>query len=341
LLIDGELALWKKILSKQDFALFKKCFKLKMCKHGWTRHGLEFVFHALRCSGETDTWLGNTILNWIAHRYFEKVNNLPKYNFVVTGDDGNGAFPRNLDPSTLINTFPMFGFDCKLRFISDPLELEFCSCKYVEYSPGCWMLCPNIPKLLRNIGLMKNVDFANCVGHYYYSLGYMYKVMFPGCPFFTQLSAFLMRLTKNPKVRFVNIEHFKYLNPMYVEVFRSGTPNVQISQDLFMTGIQMAYGLMPSDLAQIYAYFDEIDVDLAGMDNRFNRKGTPSPMYSSRELAHVEEYMRDVMLQSSSIEEWEYQVSSYAKAGKIAGGIFYTDDNDKLVFSKNRRHHSG
>lgn len=286
LLRDVELELWRSLLSSEDFNLLEDCFEHKMLKVGTTRNGINFEFYALRCSGEFDTLLGNTILNWVSHRYFEINNNLGPYDFVVTGDDGYGAM---LHGTKVIDTFPEFGFECILNFVDDPTQLEFCSCKFVEYYPGKWMLCPNIPKLLRNIGLMKNVDFKDCIGHYYYSLGYMYRVCFPGFPFFSELSEFLTSITKNPKVKCVNVEHFKYLSPMQIEAFRSGKPNVVFSEKLFLVGIQMAYGLQRSDLNRVYDYFRRVEIDITGRDKRFNKTGSSAPEFNSMELDYVTE----------------------------------------------------
>jgi len=296
LLRHVECGLMKLILKPEDYQEFMRCFEVKMIKQGFTRHGLEFLFYALRCSGEFDTWLFNTILNWVAHRYFEKKNKSGNIDFITTGDDGVGAHLRN--KKMTLNTFPEFGFDCTLEFVRSPTDLEFCSSKFVEYYPGKWMLCPNIPKLLRNIGFLINPDFNNCIGHYYYSLGYMYRIMFPGFPFFDQLSKFLMNITQNKRVRFVQVEHLKYLNPMYVEVFKNGKTTVEFSEKLFKIGIQMAYSLLPSELDHVYDYFDTTEVDVSHRDNRFNKKGASAPTFSAAQCQFVQERMDASMINS-------------------------------------------
>jgi hypothetical protein len=286
LLRDIELGLWQQILSPHDFSIMQLLFELKMIKSGYTKHMIKFCFYALRCSGEFDTLLFNTVLNWAAHRYFEIVNKIPDYNFVVTGDDGIGAYPKGM--LNFVDTFPTFGFECELIFVKDPIELEFCSAKFIEYHPGKWMLCPNIPKLLRNVGVIKNKDFDKCIGHFYYSLGYMYKVMFPNFPFFTELSTFLMGITKNPKVKCVNIDHLRYLNPMYVDIFRNGSIDVLFNYNLFTTGMQMAYGLQRSALHAVYDYFDSVEISMPGCDNRFNKKGASAPTFTYQQASVVE-----------------------------------------------------
>lgn len=299
LLRDVELSLWQQILLPSDFELLKRCFEVKMVKHGYTNLGMEFVFYALRCSGEVDTWLGNTILNWVAHRYFEIKHGLPKYNFIVTGDDGVGAYPVSCTPE-FKNTFSEFGFDCQLDFVSDPLALEFCSSKFVEYSPGRWFLCPNIPKLLRNIGLLKNTDFDRCIGHYYFSLGKMYEIMFPNFPFFKQLSHFLMGLTRNKQVRFYTKEVFRHSNPMWVEAFETKVEPPPFSENLLLIGYYMAYGVSISQLDNLYDWFANFSVDLTGCDKRFNRRGAPAPEFTSEQLSCAEALLEKAMLHSDA-----------------------------------------
>jgi len=289
-----------------------ECFEIKMMKDCRTKHGLRFVFYALRCSGEVDTWLGNTILNWIAHRYFEVINNLPPRNFVVTGDDGNGAYPRELLGTQLINTFPLFGFDCKLRFISDPCDLEFCSAKYIEFSPGRWMLCPDPRKILRNLGHMKNPLFAKAVGQYYYSIGYMYHVMFPNFPFFRELSKFLMSITKNHKAKHVNMRLFEQLNPIYLEIFKGGPmAPAHISEDLVSVGLYAAYRLAPSELAQVYSWFGSVHICLQGRDGILNRRGAKLDEFREAELDLVEKSIDTTLLKSKRrVRRWVTAIKS-------------------------------
>jgi hypothetical protein len=295
---DSELSLYELIFDTTELDVLRACFEIKMFKHGFTRLGLEFLFYALRCSGEVDTWFGNTILNWIAHRYFEVVNNLPPLNFSVTGDDGNGATPKGLPPLT--NTFPLFGFDCKLDFYDDPNDVEFCSAKYLEYYPGKWMLCPDPRKIMRNIGILKNTDFSECIGHFYYSLGYMYKIMFGDFPFFSQLADFLMSITKNDKVKHINLDLLRHVNPAQIEMLKTGPTTVEFSENLVIVGLRMAYGLQPSELEKVYEYFSQTEVFVTGRDKRFNRKGVRSPEFSSQTLSNVQALMDKILLESRS-----------------------------------------
>jgi hypothetical protein len=256
-----------------------------MIKEGVTRYGIRFLFYALRCSGEFDTWLCNTIVSWLANRYLELVNGLPAYNFRVTGDDNFGAKPRGMD---IINTYPQFGFECDFQLVNDVHELEFCSAKFVEYYPGKWMLCPDPFKIMRNIGYIKNADFEHCIGHYYYTVGYMYTIMFPNLPFFHNFGRFLMGITRNPKVKHVNMNFLRYHNPMVVDAFRVGGKEVTVSTDLFYIGIEMAYGLQRSHIELLDEFYANAEIDITGHDKKFNRKGSPAPLFSDAQLDEVQ-----------------------------------------------------
>lgn len=289
ILREIELGLAQLVLSPEDFDEFKDLFEIKMVKSGRTRHMISFVAYALRCSGEYDTWLFNTLINWVACRYYERVNKSGDKDFLCTGDDNIMAYLRGHKPS--VNTFEAFGFDCKITFVDSPTQLEFCSMKFVEYYPGKWMLMPNIPKLLRNIGYVINREYEQAIGHFYYSQGYMYEVMFGKFPFFAQLAGFLKGITRNDKVRFVNTQHLQHLNPMFVDAFKAGGQGVQFSERLVTIGMYMAYGLKRSELAHIYSYFDTVEVDITGRDNRFGKKGPSAPKFATADFIHVQGLM--------------------------------------------------
>lgn len=316
-----ECGLWKRILAPEYLPYINSLFRIKMVKKGVTTNGVQFQFYACRGSGDMDTWLFNTILNWVACRYFEIVNKTGNTDFITTGDDSNIAVPMGFsDP---IDTFKLFGFDSKLRLLRDPYDVEFCSSKYIEYFPGRWMLCPNIKKICNNIGLMINSDFNKCIGHYYYSIGYMYSVLFPNFPFFSQLSSFLMGITKNPKVR-VNTEHLKFLNPMYLEFFREGSSGVQCSQNMVEVGFMLAFSLQRTELNQIYHYLSTTKVNVTFCDKVFRKRGNPTPPPTPFECEWVQQSMESRLLSTRP------QVNRFVKAAK-------KPQRDNLIFTVHGR----
>ncbi|APG76151.1 hypothetical protein 2 [Beihai tombus-like virus 16] len=72
-----------------------------------------------RCSGDTDTYIGNTILNYILHRCFAKTKSLVGR---FSGDD-SVVFDYNAD----VADFASLGFAAKIRRSSSVWDATFCS----------------------------------------------------------------------------------------------------------------------------------------------------------------------------------------------------------------------
>lgn len=272
-----ELNFWERMsdcMTEEEFAEILTIFDIKMVKDGSTPTGVRFVFIGLRGSGDVDTTFGNSLLNYVACKYFLIVNKI-KHKFMVKGDDSLIAIEPELflTKPEFINTFKHFGFDSKLTWGTCMQEAEFCSAKFVQYSPGKWMLCPDLRKLINSVGYLINKDFYHCIGHYYYSLGFMYKCVFPGLPFFRELSTFLMGITNNPKIR-VDIDLLKHLNPHYVEIMKLRPAAPVVNEITFYTSVLLAFGLQRVELEVVYSYFRNTTVDVTGHDKRFNKKGS-------------------------------------------------------------------
>jgi len=295
LLRDIELRLWRALLSDEEYSVVEAAFEAKLLKRGRTSNGVRFQFMGCRGSGDMDTGLFNTIVNFVACRYFEIVNGTGCFDFIVDGDDSVLAVP--VDSGEFVNTFEHFGLEAKLERIPDPTQVEFCSAKFIEYNHGSWVLIPNIPKICTNIGQLINNNFNRCIGHYYYTLGYMYSVMFPGLPFFRQLSSFLMGITKNKLL--VNLKLVQSLNPAFLEAFKrcEGRDQHRIfDEKLFTVGLWLAFGLQQVELEHMYVWFSTTHIDIQGRDRRYSNRGDRCQDWESQEYCHVERCMKTSLL---------------------------------------------
>lgn len=289
LLRDIELGLWKRVLSPADYEMACMLFETKLVKSGFTGNGIRFSFFACRGSGDMDTGLFNTIINYVACRYFEIKNGLGTYDFIVDGDDSVVAYPIN-HTNPINNTFVEFGLDAKLDPIDDPNRVEFCSAKFIPYAPGQFVLCPDIRKICRNIGVLINPQFNHAMGQYYYTLGFMYITMFPGIEFFQRLGRFLMGITRNPKLR-VNLELMGQLNPSFIEAFRkceSRNAVRYIDDRLVTVGMWLAFNMQQAELSAIYQWFETVHIDVRGHDKRFRKRGVQHATFDDAQLYHVQ-----------------------------------------------------
>jgi len=267
-----ELGVWKRLSNMIDFSEMKTIFYSKMEKQGTSTQGLKFKFYACRGSGDMDTGLFNTVISWVACRYFEIVNNLGTCgNFIVDGDDNVVKIPKG---RTFKDTFSSFGLDAKLIHKKNYWDLDYCSGKFIMCNrTGDFLYVQNFAKVFVNAAVFKKVEFANCVGHYYYSLGFMYQVLYAGLELMEEFGKFLCRFTKN-KTR-VSMAHLVDQNPAIIAAFREKSPYYHlIDNDVVKHELFISMGISPIEYELLLDYFRNCKIDLPlEKDNLFKKKG--------------------------------------------------------------------
>jgi len=256
----------------------------KMHKMGTTNNGVHFDFWFCRGSGDCDTGLFNTILNYIACRYFEVVNHLPPKNFTVDGDDSQIYV---VDDRALINTFPLFGFDAKLiKRGRDYHDWEFCNSKLVQYQPGKFVLLPYLPRLFSRVGHCINPDQERCMGQYFYNLGVMYSRMFGAMPLLKEFSEFLMRITRDK--RFLRPDLIGTYNARFN--LNQSHDEIQFCPELVKIDIEMSHDIGIHEQNRLINYFNTCVVDLPrDNDKRFNLKNNIKVQVSELDVDVVSE----------------------------------------------------
>lgn len=184
-----EKMLFKELLTPDEYKEYQLCWREKMTKKGYTQKGIKFSFQGCRGSGDMDTGLGNTLLNYVAMKYFLIKNGVPSDKFIVDGDDSVASIPASY--RQYVNYFLDFGFDAKLMIKRDYHDVEFCSSNFIQITPGKFYQVQNLSKLLSNIGTILNPEFVPAAGDYYASLGYMYQTCYKGIPIYEDLGRFL------------------------------------------------------------------------------------------------------------------------------------------------------
>jgi hypothetical protein len=237
----------------------------KLIKAGRTTNGVRFSFYGCRGSGDMDTGLFNTIINYLSLRYLQESNGLPRLTMAVDGDDSLMALPRGCVPRL---TFHEFGLSAKVSIKHHWSDVEYCSAKFIEYAPGKFFLCPNLRKLFNTIGVCQNEKFAECLGQYYYSLGFMYKVMFPGVPIFSELSSFMMSGTSRP---YYHREIIFSIRPDFVERdFR-----LAFDPELLLQRMLISFDIGREEWANVHEYLMTTR-PAVGVDKRYNAPRTRS-----------------------------------------------------------------
>jgi hypothetical protein len=292
LLEDVELRVWKALLQPEEFETMRRLFAHKVLKSGYTMLGCKFKFIACRGSGDMDTGLFNTLINWVACRYFEIKNQLGHGNFMVDGDDG---VIQTLRPDmVLINTFSEFGLDAKLILKHDYHDVDFCSSKFVQYRPGQFIQMQNIRKVLANMSIMKALDFRHCIGDYYYSLGFMYSKIYPNFPIFTQFSKFLM----DQKVNFGKHGKHRFYSPDIAKQHMHDYDHKIIDQDIpldyygILVEYIMCFDLTYSEIDNITSYFSGHHMEIPpDHDKKFKKFGFNIYRHTNVEYDFCEQLM--------------------------------------------------
>jgi len=242
-----ELLLMKKLLNKADFEVYSALWSEKLVKKGYTSNNIKFRFEQCRGSGDMDTGLGNTTLNYIAMKYFLIKNGIDENLFLVDGDDGVAKVPRLM--REFKNTFLDFGFDAKLVIREDYHDVEFCSSKFIQIQPGVYYQVQNLMKLLSNIQYLLDPRFVPAAAEYFASLGFMYQVVYRGIPLFHQLGNFLRgAVPEKFYVKPDSVEH----NYGIKEAFKhSKNLMFEVDHKLAYLEVMLAFGLSPVEMERI------------------------------------------------------------------------------------------
>lgn len=261
-----------------------KLLEAKLHKKGATLRGLIFEFFGMMGSGEMDTGLFNTIFNWIACRYFEIVNGLGKGEFLVDGDDGVIKVPIGFVP---INSFTDFGFTAKLIVRPDYHDVEFCSSKFMQISPGIFYQVQDLHKLLASIPYMINEEFIPHLDTYYSSLGFMYNVIYRNIPIYSELAKFLQ--TCNINDRRVNTSMTSKATYGASESFSHGELGFIVDTDLCLVELSMLFNLSLTEIDHIRTWFNHNKIEFPAENSKpYKQRERNSLKHASFNFSNLE-----------------------------------------------------
>jgi len=279
LLVHIELTIWK-LIDPGSYGLLTKLFRSKMKKSGKTLNELYFEFWYCRGSGDMDTGLFNTLIMFVACRYFEIVNKTGDHNFICDGDDNQIKIPRNI--SELKDTFKEFGFDAKLIRRHTYHDASYCSGKFIQYKPGKFLYVQDLNKLMNNIPIFRKLKFNHCKGAYYHSLGYMYHKIYGNLPVFREISKFLMNIA--PKEH-VHMDILEEINPGHAEAFKNTSYNLEYDEDLCKVELAMCFTSNITNLENYSTWYKNHQVSLDKAElKRYNPIKTPRDRLTQNQI---------------------------------------------------------
>lgn len=228
------------VITHQLFNTFLCFLEQETYKNGEYPNGLTYTLIGCMASGSILTKVLNTLINLTVMGYTCEVNGIP-WDFIVDGDDGLLGYD-----TTITTHFSEFGLDVTDAEVSDYHDADFCSSKFLMVRPGVFHQVQDFRKTYNNIGVLKSKQIVSHAATYYYSLGYMYNLMYPNCPGFTELSSFLMSLAPLNR-RYYSHDVLTELHPQ----FDTWCPHTQFQPfdyGLVQNEMVLAYGLSHGEL---------------------------------------------------------------------------------------------
>lgn len=284
LLKQVELGIFKRLLPTTDYQLLEHIFWAKMNKCGYSAKGCKFSFYSMRGSGDMDTGLFNSILMYVACRYFEIKNDIHPYQFIVDGDDNLIKIPIGMN--NYLNTFKDFGFDAKLIVRKDYHDAEYCSGKFLQINnKGEFMYFQNILKIMNNMAIFRKNKFRHCKAAYYYTLGYMYKQIYGNIPLYKDFAQFLMRDNKSKFSKSLLEE----INPLYLDILIHGDNKLEIDNSI-LTEILISFNLNYADVSAI-VNFCSGKLDLTPEESRRYRSSNPKSNIDLMKIKQISDYL--------------------------------------------------
>jgi hypothetical protein len=149
-----------KQLLKVEHNFYKRCFRnrekpelsallaMQMVNKGVTKHGTRYVTAATRMSGDQNTGLGNSIINYAMLKAYADYNGWDAC-FYVDGDDSVMIVEGDVNPTP--DFFTQFGMKTKIECVTKEFrKLEFCQTRPV-FDGIAWRLVRNPFRMLARI----------------------------------------------------------------------------------------------------------------------------------------------------------------------------------------------
>jgi hypothetical protein len=268
------------IIDARERAIVLKFFEQETEKHGRYSGGLTFKLIGCMASGSILTKFLNTLINFVVMAYHCVINNIP-WDFLVDGDDGVLGYD-----SPISTHFHEFGLDVTDAEVYDYHDVDFCSSKFLMVRPGVFHQVQDFRKVYNNIGVLRSKSKHANAAVYYYSLGYMYSLLYPNAPGYSELSKFLMAMA--PKER----QHFSrdILSESHPQ-FDSWRfePGLDFDYSLLLNEMVLAYGLSHGEFKYMIDTLRSVKItlpdDMCKRHRVVNAKRVPRPTDDECRLA--------------------------------------------------------
>lgn len=112
----------------------QRLLKYQINNKGFSKYGIKYKIKGTRMSGDYDTALGNSFVNYICLRSWLKMNQV-RGEIILDGDDSIVTIERRDLGRLPFDHFSRCGFETKMEVVYDISEVEFCQSKYLPTEP--------------------------------------------------------------------------------------------------------------------------------------------------------------------------------------------------------------
>lgn len=123
-----------KFYSKFNRSQGLRLLKYQINNKGFSKHGIKYRIKGTRMSGDYDTALGNSFVNYVCLRSWLRINNV-RGEILLDGDDSVVTIEKSSLARLNFDHFAKCGFETKCEIVYEIEEVEFCQSKYLPTDP--------------------------------------------------------------------------------------------------------------------------------------------------------------------------------------------------------------
>lgn len=111
--------------------MLERLLRCQLRNVGWSKGGIKYRVDGTRMSGDYDTGLGNSILNYVVLVAWARMCNLGHIDVILDGDDSIMIVERKVVDKVVPALFARLGFETKFRVVTDVHQVDFCQCRFM------------------------------------------------------------------------------------------------------------------------------------------------------------------------------------------------------------------
>lgn len=234
--LSGTHRLYYKLIPDQFFHKLCKMQKKNDC---WSAHGIHYKTKGTRMSGDSDTALGNSLVNAVCLYTVLKYSNISKYDIMLDGDDSIVIIEHSQFKNFRHELFELFGFETKFEHTTDIFKAEFCQSRLVIASSPCFVRNPL--RIFSNTTVAIKKYDLNYYRNWLSANGMCELALNRGVPLIQDYALSLIKLAKpiferEHLVKLKDLKCFEYVKPeltAYITLYYSWGIPIDLQDQLY------------------------------------------------------------------------------------------------------------